>query len=287
MNDFDYRILNYKKIADKYDEFLQSRPPNDRNEFEPKAENIFEIEEKIGFVPNTIVVVFFPYVTFEKLEVSKKSNLSVHAVSKDYHNIVKKFLEEFCAKILQDEKSLYYIQADNGFFSERFFAIQSGLCGRGKNGLAIHREFGSYGFLGIIAFEKFLPEKISPMWNCMDCGKCIIHCPAQAISERSFDGNKCISYLTQKKQLTEQEKNILKEQSKIYGCDVCQLCCPENECIKYVKIGDFSQDLLYNIDLEKLIKLTNKEFKKIYGTRNFAWRGKSVLVRNLRLKENE
>ena len=61
----------------------------------------------------------------------------------------------------------------------------------------------------------------------------------------------------------------------------------ENNHIKYTEIADFQTDLLYNIELEELNALSNKMFKKEYGNRNFSWRGKSILIRNLELKKNE
>lgn len=284
----DYRIINFKKIENQYNDFLFERENKQSlaktNEFEPKIIFMDNIQDILGFVPVSIIVVFIPYLTKEKFRRYGCSNLSLHAVSLDYHMISKSILEKLSEKFALKK---YYIQCDNGLFNERFFAINSGLCMRGINGLAIHSMYGSYGFLGLIVTNEVLPEKITSRKECRNCNLCINNCPACAITTDEVDGNRCLSYLTQKKILTESEEEIISKSSKVYGCDICQIICPENKNIKYTEIEDFKKDLLYNIELEDLHQYSNRVFKKKYGNRNFSWRGKSILVRNLRLQGNE
>lgn len=284
----DYRIINFKKIENQYNDFLFERENKQSlaktNEFEPKIIFMDNIQDILGFVPVSIIVVFIPYLTKEKFRRYDCSNLSLHAVSLDYHMISKSILEKLSEKFALKK---YYIQCDNGLFNERFFAINSGLCMRGINGLAIHSMYGSYGFLGLIVTNEVLPEKITSRKECRNCNLCINNCPACAITTDEVDGNRCLSYLTQKKILTESEEEIISKSSKVYGCDICQIICPENKNIKYTEIEDFKKDLLYNIELEDLHQYSNRVFKKKYGNRNFSWRGKSILVRNLRLQGNE
>lgn len=284
----DYRIINFEKIKDQYDDFITERSnkksSGDSNEFEPKEVSIDKLSDILGFEPMSIIVVFIPYLTKDKFLKYDRSNLSLHAMSIDYHIISKKILENLCVKLNLNK---YYIQCDNGIFNERFYAIHTGLCMKGINGLAIHCRYGSYGFLGLIATNELLPEKLTSQKHCRSCNLCIKHCPACAITTSEVYGNRCLSYLTQKKILSEFEEKLISKSSKVYGCDICQLVCPENKNIKYTEIEDFKKDLLYNIELEELHQYGNRTFKKIYGNRNFSWRGKSILVRNLRLQKNE
>ncbi len=288
----DYRIISFERIKKLYRDFLCTRRDEkikgNSNEFEPSAYDLDEIQEKIGFPIASVVIVFLPYLTMEKMESYRDSNLSMHALSMDYHWISSNLLSRFCKEELGiEDMEKVYIQCDTGYFNERFFAIQTGLCMHGLNGLAIHEEYGSYGFLGLIVTAEPLAEKLSPKKTCRKCNLCIKHCPTGAIGEDGVHINRCLSYLTQKKNLTPEEEKLLARSAKIYGCDICQMICPENNHIKYTEIADFQTDLLYNIELEELNALSNKMFKKEYGNRNFSWRGKSILIRNLELKKNE
>ena len=286
---YDFRIMDFSPnsvFRRQYDLFLNGQPQRmcqgNHNEFEPVATSIEEIEEKIGFVIKSIEVFFFPYMTEEKLIKSRLGNLSSHASSVDYHNVCKGIMKNIIEKKALDLR-YQYIQCDNGYFNERFFAINSGLCKRGLNSMAIHEDYGSYGFLGIIASKEEKESYITKKEDCMNCKLCIEVCPGKAISEGDMKRNNCLSYLTQKKLLSRNEEVLLGHHSKIYGCDVCQLICPENSHIKYTEIGDFQENLLYNIGLEEINLCSNREFKARYGKRSLSWRGKNILKRNIKL----
>ncbi len=290
MKKLDYRIISFERVREKYQTFLEHQETRKQkgqfNEFEADIDSIEELEKKLGFHIRSILVVFVPYVDEKKLQRASKCNLSVHAVSIDYHILVKEYLGEI-RELLFEESDRVYLQCDNGLFNERFFAIQSGLCKKGMNALAIHPQYGSYGILGLLVSDKIFEEKSTNESKCCQCKKCMKACPTQAISLDGVNGNICLSYLTQKKNLTEEEKELLKKGKKVYGCDICQQVCPENQRIIYCENEDFGEDLMYNIELEDLVSLSNKEFKREYGNRNFAWRVKSILLRNIELVEDE
>lgn len=289
---FEYRILNFESQKENYAKFLDSLRQRKQDgvscEYEIEGESLELFQGKYGFEPKSIIIIFSPYSNCEKLELSKKSNLSIHACSIDYHKIVKAIAQNLASQLCYEYPDLkYHIQCDNGEYNEKFFALESGLGKQGKNSLLINDIYGSYGFLALlftgIAFEEYKTEKSS----CTNCRKCITSCPTGAISENGLNFNKCISYLTQKKSLDKSEEDILKKQCKIYGCDICQMVCPENKNKKSSNIKDFNVDLLYNINLDEILSLSNKEFKAIYGNRNFSWRGKNVIKRNILIIDNE
>lgn len=281
----DYRVINFEKILDKYIEFLNERKNSEKNntinEFEPRYLTIEKIFEKVGFKIKTLIIFFIPY--FDNKKNIKSGNISIHSMSKDYHYISQNILEKYKNQIIGCEYNTY-IQCDVGVFNERFFAINSGLCMKGLNGLAIHEEYGSYGFLGIIATDKEMDEYITDIKECLKCNLCIKNCPSKAITENSLNSNICVSYLTQKKNLDKNEEEIVKKSKKVFGCDICQEVCPHNIKIKNTQIEDFNENLVYNISLEDISNLSNKEFKKIFGDRNFSWRGKKIIIRNLELQ---
>ncbi len=68
---------------------------------------------------------------------------------------------------------------------------------------------------------------------------------------------------------------------KIYGCDTCQLVCPQNKGIKKANHKEFIPKTTKGyMDLNELLYISNKEFKKKYGEMAGSWRGKNILKRN-------
>lgn len=289
MNKIDFRIADFtpgSAFRKMYNQFLSEKKIRQEkgllNEFEPDIMEITEIEQEIGFTIGSVMVLFFPYMTENKLLRSDSSNLSFHAASVDYHYVCKKIMRELLESLdLKGEDA--YIQCDNGFFNERFFALNTGLCAKGLNAMAIHPRYGSYGFLGLIVTHKKQKEYLTIKKECKQCKACIKNCPGQAIGRDFFCQKNCLSYLTQKKVLSIEERASLAKQTKIYGCDMCQLACPENFNIKYTEIEDFKEDLLYNIGLEEINSISNKEFKARFSVRSFSWRGKKILKRNIEI----
>lgn len=289
---FEYRILNFESQKKNYNKFIDNLFQNKKLglgcEYEIKGESLDFFSDKYNFEPKSILVFFIPYSNYEKIKNSKNNNLSIHACSIDYHKIVKQIVFGIANKLSDKYSDLkYHIQCDNGEYNEKYFALESGLGKRGANSLVINDIYGSYGFISLlftnIEFEDYKTQKS----DCINCKKCLSSCPSGAIFENGINFNKCISYLTQKKFLDKNEENILKKQYKIYGCDICQVVCPENKNKKSSNIEDFNVDLLYNINLDDVINLSNKEFKNIYSNRNFSWRGKNIIKRNILIINNE
>ena len=288
---FEYRIVNFQAQIGIYNEFLKNLRLRKNIglscEYEIKGEQLEDFSIKYGLDPKSVIIMFFPYMTEDKLKYIKENNLSVHAFSIDYHIIVKRLTEGIVEKIkLAYPDANFHIQCDNGEYNEKFFAINSGLGKEGLNSLVINEVYGSYGFISLIFTDIELEEYITQKKKCIMCRKCITCCPSKVISEKGVDFSKCISFLTQKKELSLEEEKLLKIQNKGYGCDACQNVCPENKNKKYSNIEDFNIDLLYNIDLDNVLNISNKEFKNIYGKRNFAWKGKNIIKRNILILEN-
>ena len=110
-------------------------------------------------------------------------------------------------------------------------------------------------------------------------------CPGKALTEEGFNESLCASYLTQKKgDLTQSEKNIIKNSSSAWGCDICQNVCPMNADIQKSPLTEFTEDLILCIKNEYI---SNREFKRKYADRAFSWRGKSVIDRNLAILDGK
>lgn len=228
----------------------------------------------------SIIVCLFPYFTGYKND----SRISVYTYALDYHVIVRCFLEKVAASLNKEINNFEYkVFVDNGPLLERHLAYMAGLGFIGTNGMLITNKYGSYVFIGYIMnnypFVSDSPLNIS----CNNCDECIKHCPGNAISKDLFvDTAKCISYITQKKgELSKKESILIKHQNTIFGCDVCQKVCPHNYVICETGIKEFRENHLYDIKPEELQVLSERQFKKNYGNRAFAWRGKKVLLRNM------
>lgn len=222
------------------------------------------------------IIFFVPY--FSKA--ITKGNISAYAAVKDYHNVILYILEEIVTNLVEAypaEKFASFV--DISPLSEVELAAKAGLGVLGQNSMIIHSEYGSYGFLGTIVTTLSLPvsEKIPQI--CLNCGACREACPTKAITgDFRVKGEVCLSHITQKKgELTEQEKEFVKKGGFVWGCDICQEVCPMNKSKKETYIEEFLEDIITTLD-EKIILNT-------YKTRAYGFRGKNVLLRNLKLVE--
>ena len=234
-----------------------------------KAENLRVINKRI--MPEGVknaVMFLIPYYTGEH----KERNVSLYAVSRDYHLFVK----ELSVKFTQDKEHFYYFFADTSPINERDAAIKSGLGFKGQNGLVINEKYGSFMFIGTILtnavfdedeYVKFTEKKI-----CMSCGLCKKSC-AFLRGESEY----CLSELNQRKNVTDKELEIIRSNKILWGCDICQEVCPHNKNVSITPIEFFHGDLLAKLDLEMIENMP----KNVFSQRAFSWRGKKTISRNL------
>ena len=72
----------------------------------------------------------------------------------------------------------------------------------------------------------------------------------------------------------------------IWGCDACQLACPENKRARETTLEEFREDLLCSLK-EEDVAMGDRAFRKRYAGRAFTWRGVQPLRRNLELKREK
>lgn len=228
----------------------------------------------------SIIVCMFPYHIEDKYE----SNISRYCYGMDYHLVIKEKLNEICEEIKSvDEKFEYRVFADNGPLVDRYLAYLAGIGYYGVNNNLITDKYGSYVFIGYIVNNYDLEVDNPTNKTCIKCNKCVKYCPGNALEGNyKMNPKKCLSYITQKKEeLTLEEKDKMKKNKLIFGCDICQIVCPHNKDICESNIEEFTTDLITNLDEEEISSISNKEFKRRYKNRAFSWRGRNIIKRNM------
>lgn len=225
----------------------------------------------------SIVVALFPYYS----GIPDKSNISLYTRGKDYHIVVKDIFKKIFDSLSVSD---YEIYSDVGPKIDVALGVCAGLGIKGTNGLLINEKYGSYVFIGYALCNEEFEYTSAINTVCKRCGMCVKSCPGGAISE---DGKicveKCLSHITQTKgDLSFSDTDKIVSSGMVFGCDVCQRVCPHNKNICVTQIKEFTYDLIDSIYLNDIENISNKEFKQKFGDRAFSWRGKALLVRNLK-----
>ncbi len=225
----------------------------------------------------SIIVCLFPYYTGE----DENANISLYARIPDYHIVVKDKLNQICDFIKNEKDAVCEAFSDTGVLHDRYLAYLAGLGFRGLNTCLINEEYGTYFFIGYIITDLELESDVPLKEECLKCGKCVKFCAGKALDgEYHLDVQKCVSYITQLKEISEAQKKILTSQSMVYGCDKCQKMCPYNKNPKKTPIMEFYQKREAHIEKETLKNQSNREFKRKYSDFPFSWRGKGTILKN-------
>ncbi|MDO5519093.1 MAG: tRNA epoxyqueuosine(34) reductase QueG [bacterium] len=260
---------------------------------EKKLQNEFEendIEKRINPAHymedgKSIISIAFPYVDDEE---EQENGFSIYTKRYDYHRVVHGYLDQVC-EYIQSLGGNAEGFVDSNTLPERYIAYLAGVGFIGRNNMIITEKYGSYVFLGEIitdldlgAEDSRMIGEISLHKECGDCSRCYGECPTKSINANRKNPNICLSYLTQKKEISDQEIGLLK--GNVFGCDFCQLKCPYNEMAGKSPIPEFQTLSYMNEDAKVYAEMDNKYFKEKMSKTSCGWRGKNVLRRNAILK---
>lgn len=237
--------------------------------------------ERVNISSGTVFMMAIPYRT-PACDAPKRS-ISAYAVSRDYHLFFAKLFDELLPYLAEKfPNNRFAAFADHSPISELHAAARAGLGVIGKNGLLLIEKYGSYVFLGEVITDFEIPCRAHEVNFCEGCGACKNACPT-AVAEK----NLCLSALSQKKgKLTEEEERILLSSNTVWGCDRCQECCPYNHRAMaagtiYSPIPFFYEKPISSPTTEEIKNMSDKDFSE----RAYSWRGREVILRNLRLRE--
>ena len=172
---------------------------------------------------------------------STHAYVSRYALGRDYHKVLRRRLQRLADRIRAVTGPFgYRVFVDSAPVLEKAIAAKAGLGWIGKHTNLLHREAGSWFFLGELYTDLPIPIDTPVTNHCGECRACLDVCPTQAIvAPYQLDARRCISYLT-----IELRDSIPVEfrpliGNRIYGCDDCQLVCPWNRFAHLTHETDF------------------------------------------------
>jgi epoxyqueuosine reductase len=200
----------------------------------------------------------------------------------DYHMILRdrlNKLEDFIRSKVPDAQLKSMV--DTGELSDRAVAERAGIGWSGKNCSIITPEFGSFVYLGEMITNIPFPPDTPLEDRCGTCNKCVEACPTGALVQGGqLNAQKCIAFLTQTKGFLPDEYRT-KIGNRLYGCDTCQIVCPENKGKDFHLHPEMEPDPeIVKPKLKPLLHMSNKEFKEKFGSISGSWRGKKPIQRN-------
>ncbi len=275
-------FVKCRRFEELEEELKYRKSEKIENEFEEK-----DIDKRINPFSymedgKTIISIAFPYRCED--EGYGEVYFSSYTRRLDYHRVVLKYLNRICDFIEKEFKGKAIAMVDSNGLPERYIACLSRIGFIGKNNMVITKEYGSYVFLGEIitdlAMDQYDDEWASKAQDpCGNCDICLKKCPTSAINKIKTMPNRCMSYITQQKDIEEKWIKIM--DGRLFGCDDCQRYCPYNLKAKFTNLEEFKTlDFMNNPDIDELIYMDNKLFKERYSNTSCGWRGKALLQRN-------
>ncbi len=271
-------VLNYSYLSD----LLRDRL-NKGYSCEFEEQNINKRIDVRNIMPNckSIIAIAVPYAEgYKKPVVKDKGLLSVVSYGEDYHKKLSSILKSIAEEIKKDISFEYKVCVDTSPLIDREICKNAGIGNYGKNMLLINDKLGSFINIGYLLTDlEILSDGVAENIDiCGECDICIESCPNKALQKSGgINSKKCVSYLTQTKDYIplEYRKNM---RNQIYGCDMCQLVCPKNRTNSEKSADNDYRSLV--IDLEELMKMSNKKFLSKYKNMSGSWRGKNIWKRN-------
>jgi epoxyqueuosine reductase len=219
----------------------------------------------------------------ERLQRTSSGVISVYALNRDYHDVVKGKLKALAKWLANQSGGAVKVFVDTAPLMEKPLAQAAGIGWQGKHTNLVSREFGSWLFLGVILTSAELAVSKAESDHCGGCRACLDVCTTKAFpAPYELDASRCISYLT-----IEHKGHIDREfrtamGNRIYGCDDCLAVCPWNKFANAAAEAKLiARDDLVAPDLAMLARLDDAAFRKLFAGSPVKRTGRDRFVRNV------
>ena len=232
----------------------------------------------------SVISLLYNYYTDKKQGDPDAPKVSMYALGKDYHFVIKQKLKEllfFIRSTAGEVNGRVFI--DSAPVLDRAWAKKSGMGWIGKNTQLINPKAGSYFFIAELILDLELEYDAAIQDYCGTCTLCIDACPTEAIVKPYVvDGSKCISYFTieLKEEIPADVKG--KFSGWAFGCDSCQEACPWNRFSTPHKEKEFEpKEEFLQMKKSEWMELTEETFRKIFKDSAVKRAGYKGLKRNI------
>jgi epoxyqueuosine reductase len=220
---------------------------------------------------------------FERLKASETGVISVYALNRDYHDLVKGKLKRIAQWLAHEAKADVKVFVDTAPLMEKPLAQKAGLGWQGKHTNLVSRELGSWFFIGTILTTAELEADAPGEDHCGSCRACLDICPTDAFpAPYQLDARRCISYLT-----IEHQGHIAPEfrsamGNRIYGCDDCLAACPWNKFASAAHEAKLAaREDLVSPSLSSLLALDDRSFRALFAGSPVKRTGRDRFIRNV------
>jgi len=236
----------------------------------------------------SVIMLSYNYYTGRTAGDPGTAKISNYAWGDDYHEIVTPKVRELeaCLHSVSNDPVQSRSYVDTGPLMEKAWAARAGIGWIGKHTNLIHRDHGSWFFLGAIITDQTLPYDSPVPDYCGSCTRCLEACPTDAIvDEYVLDARKCLSYLTieyRGAELPPEEAEHM--EGWIFGCDICQEVCPWNYRFEHAT-GDprfLPREENVDRDLSEWLELSEEDYRRRFRHSPVKRAKYSGLKRNIR-----
>jgi epoxyqueuosine reductase len=219
----------------------------------------------------------------ERLEARDTGVISVYALGRDYHDVLKGKLKHLAQWLARETGQGVKVFVDTAPLMEKPLAEAAGLGWQGRHTNLVSRELGSWFFLGAILSEAELARDSPESDHCGSCRACLDICPTNAFPRPyQLDARRCISYLT-----IEHKGHIDREfreaiGNRIFGCDDCLAVCPWNKFAQSAHETKLqAREDLIAPSLAVLARLDDREFRALFSGSPVKRTGRDRFIRNV------
>ena len=219
----------------------------------------------------------------QRLEDKQSGVISVYALNRDYHGIVKGRLKTIAQWLARETGSEVKVFVDTAPLMEKPLAQSAGLGWQGKHTNLVSRDLGSWFFIGTILTTAELEADAPETDHCGSCRACLDICPTKAFpAPYQLDARRCISYLT-----IEHKGHVAPEfresiGNRIFGCDDCLAVCPWNKFAAVAAEAKLkARDDLRAPRLHDLLELDDAKFRTLFSGSPVKRIGRGRFIRNV------